>query len=195
MLIRRTFCFLMLVFIIVRIYYAKSIVSNLKFFTAWGIYITFITFFFGSLPYKKSAESRDKINKAAKCYHVLFEIVLVSEVIITLVFWLGIYPTKAYKIYVANLCLDRPVPCLIIDLDHIIPIVLMSIDFIISKHIFLKRHWIIIFFGSFPYVIFSFTYTMVHGVAIYPLYDWNKPNGYINTAVSVGFNVGVFLII
>ena len=48
MLFRRAMCIVMLAYLVVKNIYSKDNLNDLKFFTMWGTYLTFLTFFFGS---------------------------------------------------------------------------------------------------------------------------------------------------
>ena len=47
-LLRRTMCLVMLTYLVFKNIYSKDNLNDLKYFTMWGIYMTFLTFFFGS---------------------------------------------------------------------------------------------------------------------------------------------------
>ena len=134
MLVRRLSCLVMLVYAFARFIYNKSNLNDVKYLTTWGIYLTLISFVFGSL----GTTHKFPFNPQ-KYYIILFQLTLVIEITITLAFWSTLYPHKDFDTFKKDHCDGRPFPCFQLFADHWLPIALLVIDFIISQAVFLKR--------------------------------------------------------
>lgn len=176
----------MLIYIAIRTYYTNSPIDNLKYLTTLGVIATFLTFLFGIIPTNYGMQ---------KWYIMLFQISLISEIIITLSFWTLLVPHEDFMEFRDRTCTDRPVSCFMLYADHWLPLLLLLIDYAISHSVFLKRQWILIDLCSFVYLIYNFTWVKITGIPLYPMYNWYKPSAYINFFLSLLINPALFLFI
>ena len=138
MLYRRVSCIFMFAFIVVMIFISDHPVSNLKFLTSWGIILTFLSFFMGSWGNDNTARSATRVE-TSKWYIIIFQISLVSEIIIVIVFWGALYRDQNYQTYMRVKCDESYLVCTYLNTSHFLPLLLLLVDFAISCTIFLKR--------------------------------------------------------
>lgn len=75
-------------------------------------------------------------------------------------------------------------------MDHILPIMSLLIEYVITNPVFVKRHIFIIVALGFIYLIFNFSYS-VAGYPPYDMTDWKSVKGCIMPFVCI--NLGNLL--
>jgi hypothetical protein len=123
----------------------------------------------------------------------MFQITIVTQIAIVIVFWVSLYPSKEFKIFKSGVCENRAVPCFFLYADHWLPFALISMDWLISQAVFLKRHWILFFAFMVFYWLFNLAWSSLAGAPIYPIIDWSKKEAtYIIVPLGIAVNVATF---
>ena len=112
-----------------------------KFFTIWGMFLTFICFAAGTWntmhQNDTSFNESQKYNplKAWKWHVFLFEVAFSFQVVITVVFWTILWPTTSKEPR-----FQEPVRRFALIFDHVAPIILLTLDYIINATPVIGRH-------------------------------------------------------
>ena len=113
------------------------------------------------------------------------------QIIITLMFWLtlyeGIRKLPAYR--------DSPAMMAGLVLDHVLPIVCLTIDFMFNMIPFMRRHLPLMLAISAFYLIFNFTIVQITGRYVYVIFKWKSVIDFILpfALLLFGFLLFVFL--
>ena len=187
--------------------FTSSIISNethfenVKFLTRWGVWFTNSVIILGLMhtPYKYVRKfdehtywQRYTPFALWKWYILLYQYILVSEVIITIVFWTALWgymsQTPEHK--------GHPVAMLNLITDHSAPLFVMLLDFFtVSTVPFCRRHLIGIMALLFCYLMTNLSFQLATGEPVYGPLSWTTLGGIIGIFVCLFAAVLIFFLL
>ena len=184
----------------------RNPISNLKYFTNWGVYYTlFNTIFsliisFQALKLKKDdtareiEKSEDKTSpfKAWKCHIIFLEISMIINIIITLFFFVVLYNPTFCKL------LDEyedfgNLTCISNVTSHCVPLICTIIEICINvTPLYFYRHLPFLIAISFLYLVVNFTVTKVSGKPVYSIMSFNSIFSWSLPVIILIFGISLF---
>ena len=159
----RIFALCALIFTITTLFIEDGNFENMKTFSVWGISLTAITFLLLIL------NSTTRLRRSSTCHQITFkttlmwfEVSMMWNVIITVIFWSILYKDVVWNPFGSLQNFN-------IHTIHIFPILFCMIDYCTNVYLFRIHHLIIVNIVSFSYVFFNMVYTLKTGDAIYPM--------------------------
>ena len=161
-------------------------------YTEWGLFFTGVEFVLLTATsfFETGGILIQKLHEAA---YIMFEISWTSEFVITIIFWAVLVVVDIEK---AN---EYDLDVIIFMCEsHLIPIILISIDFYRNQMRFSKRHGI---FVAIPPALFSATsafFALVYNIIAYPILTWRDYKTIVFGLLIIsmffaGFYAGYFL--
>ena len=80
-------------------------------------------------------------------------------------------------------------------LDHILPIICLTIEFSLNLVPFMRRHLLIILIITVSYLVINFTIVKMSDKLIYVIFKWKTLTDYIFPTLLILFGIGIFIII
>ncbi|CAI2379615.1 unnamed protein product [Moneuplotes crassus] len=140
---------------------------NLLYFTFWGLHMTYI-----SLQLNSAAAQDQKDHPAVvqgplrlrwRMAVIVFQITLVTEIIVTLFFFGLLWETPEEMTTIHLFAISI----------HVTPLVFLLFDFFVQKWVFRPSHiWFTVATVAI-YLVLNFIFVMATGLLIYPVLKWN----------------------
>jgi hypothetical protein len=171
-LITRTSCFLSMLGIFIFSFIARDFEDKIRFFSHWGMVLTFLTqFSFILIMLKRRSCSNVKKEEAGRCLGialVLYEISICMEMLIALIYWIFLY----------HMVLQCELVIIIYSrLSHSVPLLSLLADLFVSRARFLKIHVLFPFFASVLWGVMDLLITTrTEYDETYYLLKWNDSN-------------------
>ena len=111
-----------------------------------------------------------------KLWTFLFQCSLVFELIITVHFWILIWPQLN-----DDECSEQKfdLKCLSMCINHSLPIFCLSLDYLYNAQPFVRRHYSLICFLSCIYLSINFAVVRYTGIPIYDFLNWQSYEGFL----------------
>ena len=178
-------------------YNAGFDIAVFKFFTVWGIYATLACYAAGTwIAFHQSEDAVfDEAQKhnlfcAWKIYIFMFEIAVSIEIVITLVFWLLLWEeAKNHPFY------EPPMRKLGLVLDHGLPIVILTLDYVVNATPIICRHLLIIAIICLFYLFVNFYATKMQGFPVYGPMSWDSVTAVLFALALWAFGASAFLVL
>lgn len=160
------------------------------FLTNWGFWCTLFTFALGvyisfSSTYKRESAEDYNYNKwtvAWKHWVLLFEGTLLIEILITLFFWIMLWPILKHKKMITE---ATPEFFLEVVLAHTMPLALLLIEWMMNAAPFAKRHIVIFLTIGISYLILNIIITFSRDKPVYPVFKWTNTASYVTAVATV----------
>ena len=88
---------------------------------------------------------------------------------------------------------DNKKPEPLYDYTHYLPLVLLTIDWLLNRMYVELNQFIVTFGFFFAYMIFNLIFTKVTGKPVYALYGWDSVGAWIRAMVTIGSSTVVYL--
>ena len=158
-----------------------SIFSELfKYFSNWGVILTLITMVLAlRVPFREDSNAQQQSSNSSKSgrwksYLIFFQMSLVFEVVITVVYWA--FMSRPKHNFGTKICI------------HIVPIISLTIEFCLMATPFSMRHLLPTFIVGILYLIINFTFSKL-SQPVYKILTWDD----YHTVLRLG--VGIMLIV
>ena len=166
---------------LVCILFSQAPSSTMAFYTIWGIIMTGISCGLSLLSTYLSNESA--WHKVA---FVAFEIAFTSEIVITIFFWLVLswFTSEVFK------TMSLIIFMLIL---HAFPVMILAIDFVTTKILFLGYHLIFIMIPPLLYMILSLILAFGYNIYVYEVLTWKDGLSVVMVLLLVSLFIGSFI--
>jgi len=150
----------------------------------WGLLFTTMTFI--SLIIVSETQANDFPRAIHKLAFILFELSWTSEIVITIIFWVitAIMDRVELKSYSTIL---HTLEC------NLLPIVLLSIDFVFNKIEFIMSHGILLSIIPLLYFFISLFFSLKYDVHEYSILTWKDYKTFFGIALFTFFYIMGFL--
>ena len=154
-----------LAYILFFIYGLGQFKGMLFFLTQWGLFLTWIYFLFNTILFI------DK--KHTFKYNFIFHSVFALNIVITFVYWIGIFPTdKKWNKLKQEFVFSEYEYRYIMIVLHTIPLLFITMDFVINKFILERKKILSLFIIHFLYCIINFVGTVLLKMKIYSIVNY-----------------------
>lgn len=153
--------------------------------TVWGVHLTFLSCVLISIL---AYCDRNTISFRGYKYFwrftlVLFEIMMSTNVVITIVFWVFLFPEVDMSMYSFAGKLDMV-------WTHCVPCVVTLIEYSMNAWRFKNSHWVVLLIFGLVYGLVNLIGTLIYG-PIYPIITWKDFMSYIFILVICLMEVGL----
>lgn len=173
-----------------------QILSQFRFFTTWGLWLTFLTLIVGSFITNDDINPVEDYNyqdqnflkqkysplRAWKWFIFLYQLAFVYEIVITAFFWCVLFKGGERRNLVHFITAIGA---------HSVPLAVLLLEYSYNTVPFCPRHAIFIFGIAVVYLGINYLVTVKTGTPVYPPMDWKSTMGII---CPIGLLVGAILI-
>lgn len=155
-------------------------------YTHWGVFLTMATFIFSAIGC--GVQFEDSSHFVHKAAFVLFEVSWTSEVVITIMFWAVIAIMDSGKLKeVSYSSVLHLLEC------HLVPIILLSVDFAFNKMEFIPSHGFLIAAVPTAYSFVSMLFSLKYDLHTYSILTWKDYKTFLGVALVAFFFVMGFM--
>jgi hypothetical protein len=163
------------------------------FLTNWGLWLTFFTFLvslYSTTPVPNKGclvlkSYRNSPFHGWKWFTVLFELSLVLEVCITVIYWTLLHP----NLFHSN---DHIIKKFSLICDHTLPLMGLIIEYCVSNQPIVRHHFVVVMAVTIAYMVVNLYATLIWR-APYENINLLEVDGLIKIVICLVFLIGVYL--
>jgi len=152
--------------------------SKFQYFTIWGLTLVTITFILALIQHHRNLRIQEEgirssdLKKSTivfwRIVHLIYEIALICEMIVTFIFWTMLFP-----IMIIHIDETTTIFVVVMCQIHFFPFVLLLTDFVLVRMHFIPRHAWIILGVLLAYTVVNVAVTLAVS-PVYPILTWTN---------------------